>query len=104
MDGREELINLISRDILKSSEDFEEVKKKVKEYSNICEDVIRNFYEIESMSNEVPLFKFCYYLNNGFEDLGIEEKEFNEEIKLLEDKIFELFKIRIENNSLICHK
>lgn len=96
MDPRVKLINQVSKDLLDTYEHIEDAKfkileEKVTEYSNIFEDVVRNFYELETMDDDCPLFKLCYYIREGKENFGMDQAEYDAEIKSLVNTTNKLF-------------
>lgn len=95
MDPRVKLVNQVSQDLLDTYErtdvEFEALEEKVKEYSDLFNDVIRNFYELETMDSECPLFLLCYYLRLGNEGFGMNQAEFDAETQSLKNTANILF-------------
>lgn len=82
MDTRVKLTNEISKLIIQSSKNFDEIREKVKSFDSLLEDNIRNFYEIK-MDDDVPLFSLCEYLELGVDNYGLTTEEFQNEIDRL---------------------
>lgn len=98
MDERVELMNRISQDILDMPEiPFEAVQRLVNEYADLLEPVIRNFYEVQTMGEEAPLFQLCYYLKHGKDNFGFEDEEFNAEVKSLKTIVEKMFGVDVED-------
>ena len=96
MDPRAELINKVSLDILgKYETTFAVVQDDVQEYSKLFEEVIRNFYELESMGGDCPLFELCYYIRNGKDNFGMDDEEFEAEVKALTITVNKMFNVEI---------
>jgi len=96
MDERAELINKVSQDILSRHETtFEVVQNDVAEYSKMFNAVIRNYYELESMGKECPLFQLCYYIRVSKDNFGFEDEEFAAEVKALTIATNKMFNVEI---------
>ena len=98
MDERVELINKVSYDILNkyNAPIVRLVKKEVEEYSKLFENVIKNYYELETMGEECPLFQLCYYTRVGKDNFGMEEEEFNQKIETLRIKTNKMFDVEMD--------
>lgn len=82
-DSRVELTNEISKLIIKSSKDFNEIRKRVKIFDSLLDDVVRNFYEIKTEVS--PLFTLCEYLELGADNYSLTQEEFKEKIDRLSE-------------------
>ena len=95
MDDRVELANMISEDLLKEytreGMTFDDLGDRIEVYSKRLNTTVRNFYEVESMNNECPLFQLFYYLKNGADSFRLTEKEFEIEIDGSKREIVEMF-------------
>ena len=88
---RIELINKISEDILKVNDDIQDIITSVKEYEELLDDTIRNFYELNTMGRDCPLFQFIYYLETGKDNFGLSDEEYNDEMNILDALVEEKF-------------
>lgn len=94
---REALINKISEDILKNNDNLEDIKKEVKTYSDLFEDCIRNVYELITMDYKCPLFVLIYTLDEGKDELGLNDDEFNELVVKLKSYFFLKFNLNFND-------
>lgn len=89
-DSRVKLTNEISKLILQTSKDFNEIREKVKLFDSLLNNTVRNFYEIK-MQDYTPLFTLCEYLELGADNYGLTHEEFQEEIDRLTKLKIEMF-------------
>ena len=96
MDERVDLTNKISEMILKQETDFKVIKKVVKEYDILLEELVRNFYEIKE-DDTVPLFELCEFIESGKENYMIDdEEEFEIRISELVESVNDMFGVKIK--------
>lgn len=80
----EELAEMVSRDAISLSKDFDALLKNVVEYHDLMDNCIRNFYEIVWLS---PLFELCNTLHEGRKNFDMEDAEFDDWIAQLVAKV-----------------
>ena len=90
MDERVQLVNEISKLILKNETDIRKIISEVNRFDVLLEDTIRNFYEIKQ-DNGAPLFELCEYLKLGADNYGMTENEYNKTIDKLVQKVHTVF-------------
>ncbi len=95
---REELVNQISKDILGEYEtNWAVVQAKVKIYAELLDNTVRNFYELQMMSSDCPLFALCYFLEEGYTCFTDDETEYIGFLDALEKRVNEQFQVEIED-------
>jgi U3 small nucleolar ribonucleoprotein component len=94
---RTALINKISEDILKNNDNLEDIKKEVKIYSKLFDDCFRNVYELVTMDDKCPLFVLLYMLENGKDDIGMNDYEFDELVNTLKSAFYTKFNINFDD-------
>lgn len=82
MDARIQLTNAISGLILADHSDIRTIRARVKHFDTLLDESLRNFNEIK-MSNDVPLFTLCDYLELGKDNYGLSQEEFDDELNKL---------------------
>lgn len=89
-DSSVKLTNEISKLILQTTKDSNEIREKVKLFDSLLNDTVRNFYEIK-MWGDTPLFTLCDYLDRGADNYRLTPEEFQEEIDRLNKLKIEMF-------------